>query len=353
MNTVIPNSVTSIGEYAFYDCRGLTLLTIPSSVTSIGKEAFVYCIGLTSITIPNSVTSIGDGAFGCCMGLTSLTIPNSVTSIGEYVFNGCSGLTSITIPDAVVSIGNSAFKDCTQVTEITLGNNVANIEPSAFASMENVVKITSLNPTPPVCAASSVFNDINKDECILYVPAGAKTSYAETGVWSDFTNIIELSLINVETITLDTESLTMPIGSSTTITYTIAPDNATTQTLNWEVDNPDIASLTDNDDGTVTVNALAVGDAIITAKATDGSNVTATCAITVGVSSMEGVNAEGIKIVATAEGIEVKGAPSDSLINVYTPSGILVYQGYDSLIPICNHGVYFVRVADLITKIVL
>ena len=77
-------SVTSIGDYAFWDCSDLTSVTIPNSVTSIGNWAFSYCSGLTSVTIPNSVTSIGRGAFLLCSGLTSVTLPNSVTSIGEY-----------------------------------------------------------------------------------------------------------------------------------------------------------------------------------------------------------------------------------------------------------------------------
>ena len=111
-------SVTSIGEYAFYGCTGLTSVEIPNSVTSIGEWAFCDCSGLTSITIPNSVTSIGNYAFSGCTGLTSVTIPNSVTSIGSYAFCVCTGITSITIPNSVTSIGNEAFSSCTGLTSI-------------------------------------------------------------------------------------------------------------------------------------------------------------------------------------------------------------------------------------------
>ena len=82
-------TVTSIGGYAFYECSGLTSVTIPNSVTSIIGYAFRGCSGLTSVTIPNSVTSIGYDAFYGCSGLTSVTIPNSVTSIGDYAFYFC------------------------------------------------------------------------------------------------------------------------------------------------------------------------------------------------------------------------------------------------------------------------
>ncbi len=111
-NTIIPNSVTSIGEDAFYGCTDLTSVTIPNSVTSIGDRAFGNCSGLTSFTIPNSVTSIGNSAFSGCSGLTSFTIGNSVTTIGDNAFNGCRGLTSVIIPNSVTSIGSSAFSGC-------------------------------------------------------------------------------------------------------------------------------------------------------------------------------------------------------------------------------------------------
>ncbi|MDE5774605.1 MAG: leucine-rich repeat domain-containing protein [Muribaculaceae bacterium] len=109
---VIPNSVTSIGNYAFYGCNGLTSVAIPNSVTSIGHNAFSCCSSLTSVIIPNSVTSIGHNAFSYCSSLISVAIPNFVTSIGDSAFEGCSGLTSVIIPGSVKTIGNGVFEGC-------------------------------------------------------------------------------------------------------------------------------------------------------------------------------------------------------------------------------------------------
>ena len=141
----IPNSVTSIGGNAFSGCSGLTAITIPNSVTSIGGNAFYLCSGLTSITIPNSVTSIGSGTFFCCWGLTSVTIPNSVTSIGDSAFFGCSGLTSVNIPNSVTSIGEMAFYCCSSLTSITIPNSVTSIGTEAFHGCSSLTSVTIPN----------------------------------------------------------------------------------------------------------------------------------------------------------------------------------------------------------------
>ena len=144
-NTIIPNSVKSIGNNAFSGCSGLTSITIPNSVTSIGDNAFSGCYNLTSVTIPNSVTSIGDYAFSGCSGLTSVTIPNSVTSIGWDAFRGCSGLTSVTIPNSVTSIGDNAFSGCSGLTSVTIPNSVTSIEYQAFYGCSGLTSVTIPN----------------------------------------------------------------------------------------------------------------------------------------------------------------------------------------------------------------
>ena len=186
--SVIPNSVTTIGNMAFQYCSGLTSVSIPNSVTTIGEMAFARCSDLTSVTIGNSVSVIGDWAFVSCRslksiivdngnpnydsrdncnaiietasntllvgcmgtvipgtvisiaysafygsGLTSVDIPNSVTTIGKDAFFGCSGLTSVNIPNSVTIIGDAAFQSCSSLTSVDIPNSITAIGNGVFA----------------------------------------------------------------------------------------------------------------------------------------------------------------------------------------------------------------------------
>ena len=192
----LPNSVTSIGDCAFYGCTGLTELILPNSVTSIGNAAFVDCSGLTELTLPNGVMSIGGNAFEGCSGLTELTLPNSVTSIADDAFHGCRGLTELTLPNSVTSIGTGTFADCSGMTELTLPNGVTSIEESAFQGCSGLSKITSLAEIPPVCG-SGVFDGVNKTNCELIVPVISVTAYKQAEVWNEFSNISGFSGVEV------------------------------------------------------------------------------------------------------------------------------------------------------------
>ena len=140
---IIENGVTSIGDWAFFDCERLNSVTIPDSVTIIGEYAFSCCSNLNSFIIPNSVKSISDDMFSGCANLTSVSIPDTVTNIGKCAFNNCSNLTSIIIPDSVISIGEAAFStiDGSGLTSVTIGNSVTSIGHGAFNNcrLESVI----------------------------------------------------------------------------------------------------------------------------------------------------------------------------------------------------------------------
>ena len=145
ISITIPNSVTNIGDFSFSGCTGLTSITLPNSVTSIGSSAFSNCLGLTSVAIPNSVTNIGSNAFSQCSVLSSVTIPNSVSSIGKDTFYGCRALTSVTIPNGVTSIGESTFYNCSSLSSITIPNSVTSIGNKAFYGCHSLASVTIPN----------------------------------------------------------------------------------------------------------------------------------------------------------------------------------------------------------------
>ena len=157
------SGITNTTGVNFKNKSGLKRIILPDYLTSIEKYAFYDCSSLTSITIPNSVTSIGDYAFSSCSKLTSITIPNSVTSIGEWAFSSCYDLTSITLPNSMKSIGNNAFSYGSHLTSITC-----------------------LGTTPP--DASDLGADATK--CSLIVPNSAYDAYLHHAYWGQFLNIL-------------------------------------------------------------------------------------------------------------------------------------------------------------------
>ena len=148
MNTNIPNTVTSIGEYAFAACSKLTSIELPNSITSIGLYAFMFCSTLTSITIPNSVTNIEQGVFQECSALRSVTIENGVPKIGHSMFYKCANLESVNIPTSVVSIDAWAFRDCVSLLNLTIPNSVTSIKIMAFYRVPNVIYFGNATGAP-------------------------------------------------------------------------------------------------------------------------------------------------------------------------------------------------------------
>ncbi|MBR3950821.1 MAG: leucine-rich repeat protein [Bacteroidaceae bacterium] len=377
----IDYSVTSIGGGAFYDCIGLTDVTIPNSVTSIGSSAFDGCTGLTTITIPEGVASIGIDAFEGCSGLVEMhveattpptiiyqspfdevnmfipiyvpedsysayrnaeywslfpnilirevgvfdkftvdgihyfvsaessqvgvttgeylgdlsdkyqytgtvVIPESVifgeitynvTSIDRSAFSGCTGLTEITIPNSVIGISDYAFEGCSGLTMITVPGSVTWIGWSAFEGCTGLTQITVEATTPPAIMSTS-FSGVSKS-IPVYVPAGCGELYRNTEYWNEFINILEMEGADVvaASIALDNEESDMYIGDVMQLTASVLPDNTTNKVVAWTSSDNEVATV--DESGNVT--AVSIGSATITATTTDGSNLTASCEVTV------------------------------------------------------------------------
>lgn len=324
----IPDSVSTIAHGTFYDCQKLASVTIPNSVTTIGSHAFHGCKSLESIEIPNSVVSLGEEAFSSS-GLTAFDFPGSVTSIGVGTFWGCSSLKYICIPNTVKSIGTQAFlasgiekfewncnlnvsgifgenysfyekhKDKWDlVKELVIGNDVTDIY-GTFTKREKLETITlgkkvcrlrnnAFQSVPlkelyvtgyemPYCY-SGVFNESKLNDATLYVHKDNVEYCKNNAPWNLFGKIEGIyTNIDVSEIIITPESVVMTEGTSFSLQYEILPSTATNKHVVWSSDDTSIAVV----DETGVITAKAAGTTTIKVTASDGSGVSAICAITV------------------------------------------------------------------------
>ena len=138
----IPSSVTEIGDSAFEECSSLKEISFPSSVIQIGYSVLKNCTSITQVSIPSSITSIGKSFFNKCSSLTHIQIPSSVTSIGWCAFDECKSLKQISIPSSVTSIGNYAFNGCKSLNEISISSSVISIGNYSFSGCSSLVQIS-------------------------------------------------------------------------------------------------------------------------------------------------------------------------------------------------------------------
>ena len=305
----IPNSVISIGEGSFSGCTSLKSIEIPNSVTCIESYAFKGCTGLTSIEIPNNIISIGESSFSGCTGLTSvvwnsvrcsdfshspfygckitsLTFGENVEHIPTYLCYNLSNLTSIEIPNSVISIGERSFYGCTGLTSIEIGNSVTSIGNYAFRGCSSLTKITCLATTPPKIV-SNTFSNYSAE---LHVPSGCKSAYQSAIYWKYF-NIKEIVTLSTS-IALNQTTATLKATETITLVATVLPENATDKSVTWKSSNEAVATV----DANGKVTAVAVGETTITATTADGSNLSASCKVTVIPTLAESITLDKIEI---------------------------------------------------------
>ena len=194
----LPSGITSIGWEAFSGCSGLTSLSLPSGITSIDSEAFSGCSGLTSLSLPSGITSIGREAFSGCSGLTSLSLPSGLTSIDFNAFSGCSGLTSLSLPSGITSIGGNAFSGCSGLTSLSFPSGITSIGGYAFSGCSGLTSIYVYAEKLPNME-SDVFDGCDAKKCTVYVPKGTYDDYwlSEFGY---FENIVEFDPTGINNV---------------------------------------------------------------------------------------------------------------------------------------------------------
>ena len=201
----IPTTVTAIGDYSFAGCTSWTSFSLPSNVTSVGLAAFGNC-GFTSITIPNTITNYGGGyTFLNCSTLVSVTLPSNMTSIPEAFLGGCPNLTTVNMPDNVVTIGALVFYQDSKLSSITIPSTVTTIGEKAFESCTGLKSVTIHSNA----IVSTVYtNDSNSGLKSIF--GNQVTSYT---IGSGVTNIGNFALYQCTNLTsLDIASTVSAIG---------------------------------------------------------------------------------------------------------------------------------------------
>lgn len=283
--SALPSTLTSIGSCAFRDCGLLRSISIPAKVTTINASTFQGCMNLQTVSLPAALTTIAGSAFQGCESLTTLNVPDRVTSIGLSAFEGCLNLASLKVPDGVTAIEAATFKNCQNLRKLKLGAGVKTIGEAAMAGMEHLTELACYASAPPTCVNTGKTDDTFYGTMIalttLYVPAASLATYTTRLPWKNFGAKYSLDNMPVvtERIVLDQTTMQLAPNANGRLTATIEPAGAP-QTLEWESSNPSVVDVLPKG-LSATIIAYGSGSATITARATDGSGVYATCAVTV------------------------------------------------------------------------
>lgn len=391
-------SVTSIGIYAFMGCSYLTSLSLPNSLISIGNWAFDGCTSLTSVTLPNCLTFIGNGAFENCTALTSVTLPSSLTSISNWAFSDCTSLTSVTnlattpqwieyvvfagvpLSSATLYVPSGTkfsyayaegWHDFGQIIELAPEpipvETIILSDTELYLNLGDTYTITAT--VLPDDATDSTLSWSSSNETVAMVASSGKvvatgygtavvTATANDGSGISASCSITVNQVMVQQIQLSTDYLELTVGENATIQATVLPADASIQTLSWSSGKEEVALVSSQGN----VVAIAPGYAVITASATDGSNISATAIVAVkqAESSIAQVTKPSFHLTKHNQTLTLSGIDDGTEVYLYNPSGTLLGYGVSMAetltftLPSTDlTGIYLLRIDGILFKVTI
>ena len=184
---MIPETIITIGDYAFSQCSQLSKITIPDSVVALGQYSLAGCSSLTSVEIPNGISAIPYATFFDCTNLTDVVIPEGIKTIGGMVFGNCRALADINFPTTLTSIGGNAFLNCTGLKSITVSEGVTSLGSGTFQGCLNLVEINLPNTLAVI--GQSAFQDCISLESIVLPESVTGIGYAAFTGCSSLTDV--------------------------------------------------------------------------------------------------------------------------------------------------------------------
>ena len=329
VNVADESQLVNIGEEAFKWCTGLKRFTFDGSslqMESIGKAAFRECTALERFTWTGNtaVKTVGNSAFYGCTTLADIQLSTSLSTIGDYAFGGC-GFSQITLPASLKEIGDNIFANCSQLKDVY-----------CYAT-----KVPDFIGVEDPSTMSDVFN-----QATLHVIYGYEPAYKADSWWGRFYNVEgcydpDAKDVKVTSITISQENVTLEPDDTIQLEATVYPTNATNKEIEWSSSNDDVAMVTNEG----FVLAVAEGKTIITAKTTDGSNLSTNCVVTVTKATGIGsITIGDVKIVIKDRHLTVEGLAADDVITVVNTIGFTVYHGTNHEVDLNAEGIYIVNV---------
>lgn len=391
------NNIITIGKNAFKNCKNLKSIQVPATCVEIGTDAFEGCSKLSNVIFdassqkitlsynsklnlsssitpfpnPSNVeerrTGFKNGYYdGLFYGLSiehlvinrDIELPKyyertvgSSTSSYAIVYNDIIyyppfyGMTNL----KTVEIGENVSAICKNQIEAVINATHATMEYANFGKCDNIEVVVSNNPNAPIGGG---FSQIVYENASLFLPNGGSDSYKNDGYWKKFLHMTESSFIAIESISFESDDVTIDTNDSKFLHPIINPSDASIKTLKWSSSKPSIANV--SEDGMITTSSRE-GEAIITASTCDGTHVSASIKIIVqegaGISD---VSADDRFDISVENGrLYIRGKHDTDTVSIYNVQGQLIISTYDNEIELSTKGIYIIKVGSTCKKIML